>query len=146
MTVGVAIQGGSSCAIGWLPDTFADVDAISLTDLDGIDSSLRINLVPDTADVKADNGTALDSMGKLKAQLSLSDTTAVSTLHVFRQLKTPLLSKDTCIKLRLLEDGWPHSRLRAQSVANISIPRKQESEVADTIRSRRHNPKSQTRL
>ncbi|XP_065196416.1 uncharacterized protein LOC135827906 [Sycon ciliatum] len=132
VTVGVAIQGGSSCAIGWLPDTGADVDAISLTDLDGIDPSLRMNLVPDTADVKAANGTALDSMGKLEAQLSLSDTTAVSTLHVFRQLKTPLLSKDTCMKLRLLEDGWPHSRLRVQSVANISIPRKQASEVADT--------------
>ena len=108
------------------------MDAISLTDLDGIDPILRMNLVPDTADVKAANGTALDSMGKLEAQLSLSDTTAVSTLYVFRQLKTPLLSKDTCMKLRFLEDGWPHSRLRAQSVANNSIPRKQASEVADT--------------
>ena len=70
MTVGVAIQGGSSCAIGWLPDTGADVDAISLTDLNGIDPSLRMNLVPDTADVQAANGTALDSIGKLEAQLS----------------------------------------------------------------------------
>ena len=54
VTVGVGIQGGSSSAIGWLPDTGADVDAIGLTDPDSIHPSLRMNLVPDTADVKGE--------------------------------------------------------------------------------------------
>ena len=118
LEVGVTCDDMSASRVLWLPDTGADIDAIGLSDLDKIDPSLKQNLALPSAEVHAANGAKLNSLGTLPADLEVNGRSYSSTLHVFQDLKTPLLSKTSCIGLCLIEDGWPHSRLSQGHLAN----------------------------
>ena len=93
---------------------------LSLRDLNKIDPELKRNLAHDTQSVCAANGGGLGPVGKLQAKLTLMDRSFTTTLHVFSGLRTSLLSKQSCIQLGLLEEGWPHSRL-TQHVSKLSL-------------------------
>ena len=70
-------------------------------------------LSPDPDRVHAADGGELDSAGVFQANLQLGRNVCTTTVHVFKDLKTSLLSKSSCIHLGLLEKDWPQSRLEA---------------------------------
>ena len=98
--------------VAWLPDSGADVDAIGLDGLRAIDPYLEYNLADDSDNVRAANGESLGNMGMFRAELGLNNFSCQTTIHIYRNLAVPLLSKASCIRLNLLEPGWPHCRLR----------------------------------
>ena len=119
--VDVSCADASTSSLFWLPDSGAEIDAIGVEDLDTIDRHLRLNLAPDYSKVYAANGTCLGSLGQLEACLTLNGRSCQTVLYVYRQLRSPLLSKTTCMKLGLLEDGWLHTRI-THDVNRLSLP------------------------
>ena len=105
--------------IRWLPDSGADVDAITVKDLATLDSDLHRNLAPDRRAVHAANGARLHSLGTVAAVLTLQGHSCSTVLHVYQQLNVSLLSRATCIKLGLLEAGWPHTRVAQAAALSI---------------------------
>ena len=65
---------------------------------------------------RAANGESLGNIGMFRAELALNNFSCLTTIHVYRNLAVPLLSKASCIRLNLLEPGWPHCRLRELSI------------------------------
>ena len=105
--IGVQYNDHAEVRIKWLPDGGSDVDAITLTDLKKIDPDFIWNLARDTEKVSAANGTSLSPRGTMNVHLNLQDIACHTTWHVFSRLNTSLLSKNMCIKLGLLKEGWP---------------------------------------
>ena len=70
--------------------------------------------------VHAADGGELDSAGLFQANLQLGRNVCTTTVHVFKDFKTSLLSKSSCIHLGLLEKDWPQSRL--QTIQSLSLP------------------------
>lgn len=99
--------GEASHSIGWLPDTGAEVDAISLRDLSQLGEVAKSHLFPTTQDVIAANGQSLGPVGSVHATLCYNGKFYSTTLRVFRHLTTPLLSKQGCVKLGLINPEWP---------------------------------------
>ena len=93
----------------WLPDSGADVDAVSAESLQKLDQYLPLNLANGRDNVITANGSKLNSMGTVDGTLTLNNRTHETTLHVFGGLHVPLLSQALCVTLDFLEPGWPHS-------------------------------------
>ena len=108
--------------IRWLPDSGADVDALSAQDFHRLGPDLQHHLVPDRQLVRAANGGELGSLGTLSATLALNGRSCHTTLHIYPQLSTSFLSKATCIQLGLLEVGWPQSRLAKAAALSVEPP------------------------
>ena len=135
--IGVQYNDHAEVRIKWLPDSGSDVDAITLTDLNKIDPDLIWNLARDTQKVSAANGTSLGQRGTVNVLLNLQGIACHTTLHVFSRLNTSLLSKNTCIKLSLLKEGWPSSHVLTQKtdhdrVQKISVDRVLDKPVSHT--------------
>ena len=64
-------------------------------------------LSPDPDGVHAAGGGELASAGVFQANLQPWRNVCSTTVHVFKDLKTSLLSKSSCIHLALLEKDWP---------------------------------------
>ena len=65
--------------------------------------------------------------------LNLQGIACHTSMHVFSRLNTSLLSKNTCIKLGLLKEGWPTSHVLAQKtdrVQKISVDRVYDKPVS----------------
>ena len=77
-------------------------------------------LSPDPGRVHAADGGELDSAGVFQTNLQLGRNVWTTTVHVFKDLKTSLLSKSSCIHLGLLEKDWPQSWL--QTIQSLSLP------------------------
>ena len=108
--------------LNWLPDSGADVDALTVRDVATIDSDLHRNLAADRHTVRAANSAQLKSLGTIPASFHLNGRLCQMVLHVYHQLSISLLSKATCIKLGLLEEGWPHTRLTKAAVLSVEVP------------------------
>ena len=108
--------------IRWLPDSGADVDALSAQDFNRLGPDQQNHLAPDRQLVCAANGGELGSLGTLSATLTLNGRSCHTTLHIYPQLSTSLLSKATCIQLGLLEVGWPQSRLAKAAALSVEPP------------------------
>ena len=107
----VTLHDDCQLEIRWLPDSGADVDALSAQDFNRLGPDLQNHLAPNCQLVRAANGGELGSLGTLSATLTLNGRSCHTTLHIYPQMSTSLLSKATCIQLGLLEVGWPQSRL-----------------------------------
>ena len=94
ITILVALHNDCQHEIRWLPDSGADVDALSAQDFHRLDSNLQHHLAPGQL-VCAANGGELDSLGTLSATLALNGRSCHTTLHIYPQLSTSLLSKAT---------------------------------------------------
>ena len=68
----------------------------------------------------AADGGELDFAGVFPANLQLGRNFCSTTVHVFKDLKTSLLSKSSFIHLGLLKKDWPQSRL--QTIQSLSLP------------------------
>ena len=93
-----------------LPDTGSDVDAIGLQHLSKIDGFIQ-NLAEDTDTVLAANGVQLQSVGQIRATLTVGHASCETTIHVYDAwydgLSDALLSCDTLRSLGFLPAGWP---------------------------------------
>ena len=112
--------------IPWLPDTGADLDAMSMTDLARLDHNLIRNLQRDTDEVFAAGGQDLGRLGKLKATLHLNGRRCNTQIHVYRKLQVSLLSRESCINLGLLEPDWPQSKM----IGKLSVRKHTDIEVS----------------
>ena len=100
-----------STETSWLPDSGAEVDALTERDFAKLHPLPKV-MPPDKDKVVAANGGCLDSVGVFRAKLELGGNSCGTTIHVFRNLSVSLLSKASCIQLGLLDQGWPQSRVR----------------------------------
>ena len=141
--IGVSCEDTPTTEIQWLPDSGTDVDAISVADLDQLDPDLKWNLARDTQSVSTANGGSLGPRGTLDIQLHLNAEQCAATLHVYSKIKTSLLSKSSCVKVGLLEDGWPQSRIQQDQIGRLSVLLISEAEDAMSAQSRRE-PNSTT--
>ena len=91
-------------------------------DFNRLGPDLQNHLAPDRQLVRAANGGELGSLGSLSATLTLNGRSCHTTLHIYPQLSTSLLSKATCIQLGLLEVGWPQSRLAKAAALSVEPP------------------------
>ena len=113
----------TTTTFAWLPDTGADVDAISQTDAERIDSHLSRKLSDERLRVCAANGERLESLGTCLVTLKLGEKSCQSVLHVFKKLSVPLLSRQSCMNLGLLPHGWPSRSVQAITQAgSIIVP------------------------
>ncbi|CAL8135979.1 unnamed protein product [Orchesella dallaii] len=103
-----------SYTIMWLPDTGADVDAISIQDIISLGEHAKDQLIPETQEVYAANGSSLGPVGSIHATLNLNHRSYQTVVRVFDKLTTPLLSKKGCIALGLISSEWPHSELETE--------------------------------
>ena len=110
--VPISVQHGSNppSKVCWLPDSGAEIDAMSKQDYMQLGTRPQ-ELSPDPDRVHAADGGVLDSAGVFQANLQLGRNVCTTTVHVFKDLKTSLLGKSSCIHLGLLEKDWPKSRL-----------------------------------
>ena len=113
----------ATTTFAWLPDTGADVDAISQTDAKRIDSHLSQRLSDERLKICAANGERLESLGTCLVTLKLGEKSCQSVLHVFKKLSVPLLSRQSCMNLGLLPHGWPSFSIQAITQAgSIIVP------------------------
>ena len=108
-----------STETSWLPDSGAEVDALTERDFAKLHPLPKV-MTPDKDKVVAANGGSLDSVGVFRAKLELGGNSCGTTIHVFRNLSVSLLSKASCIQLGLLDQGWPQSRVRQISSLSLS--------------------------
>ncbi|XP_065182282.1 uncharacterized protein LOC135812991 [Sycon ciliatum] len=93
-------------SLEWIPDTGSDIDAIGVDQLAHLGGFVE-NLATDHDNVHAANGERLVSAGKISATLTIGSLKHDSTIHVYRGLREPLLSRQSLYALGLLPDGWP---------------------------------------
>ena len=107
------------CA-GYRIATGAEIDDMSEQDYMQLGTKPP-ELSPDLDGVHAAaGGGELDSAGVFLANLQLGRKIFSTTVHVFKDLKTSLLSKSSCLHLALLEKNWHQSRL--QTIQSLSWP------------------------
>ena len=70
-----------------------DVEDISLRDSDKLDPYLSHNLAVDSDEVYAANSKDVESLGKVKAVMSLNGKAYETELHVYKKLQVSLLSR-----------------------------------------------------
>ena len=85
---------------------WADVDAISQTDAERIDSHLSRKLPDERLRVCAADGKRLEPRCTSLVSLKLGEKSCQSVLHAFKKLSVPLLSRQSCMNLGLLPHGW----------------------------------------
>ena len=92
--------------LAWLPDTGSDVDAIGPQHLSSIDGFVE-NLDEDSDTVLTANGDQLESVGKIRAELTVGSSTCETIVHVYDGLSDALLSRTSLRSLGFLPPDWP---------------------------------------
>ena len=90
------VSSASLKPIQWLPDSGADVDALTVADLEALSPDLKGRLVKDTAVVLAANGGDLGPMGTLPATLSLGDNRPIVSFMCMTNKKSPFREGHVC--------------------------------------------------
>ena len=119
----------------WLPDTGSDIDAIGLNQLSFL-GDFPENLKADTDIIHAANGTALHSLGRIEATLTLGSVSHTTTIHVYRDLDEALLSRSSLCALNLLPASWPSASVRSLSMDSATPQQLQQQlleEFADVF-------------
>ena len=119
----------------WLPDTGSDIDAIRLNQLSFL-GDFPENLKADTDIVRSANGTALHSLGRIEATLTLGSVSHTTTIHVYRDLDEALLSRSSLCALNLLPASWPSASVRSLSMDSVTPQQLQQQlleEFADVF-------------
>ena len=107
--VAVTLEGSVRALIKWLPDTGAHVDAIPLAVFERLGSGFRNRLQENRLTMKAANGVPMGHVGTFTATLQRFKFSHATSIHVLRDLQTPLLSIHSCKALGLLQDDWSNS-------------------------------------
>lgn len=102
-----------------LPDTGANVSAISEKDARGMDI-FSTNKALKTAD-----GNLLHTLGRLTAFISFKGNTAIEHVYVVRGLSRPLLSRQMLKELGLIHPDFPNQALQPTpaSLAPVELPK-----------------------
>ena len=141
--VPISVQHGSNppSKVCWLPDGGTEIDAMSEQDCMQLGTRPQ-ELSPDPDRLHAADGGELNSAGVFQANLQLGRNVCTTTVHEFKDLKTSLLSKSSCIHLGLLEEDWPQSRL--QTIQSLSLPTENSQKNASALCQRLELSKEQT--
>jgi len=110
----------------WLPDTGADIDAIGIAQLRKSFPDAEKQLSPDHDDVRAANGESLGPVGLIPLVMQLGKKTYNATVHVYKKVSVPLLSREGCKSLGLIDPNWPivSESTRSPTVNKLSLPEK----------------------
>ena len=109
--------------VSWLPDTGAFADAMGPEHLYRMKGKGKVKLCKETENLVGPEGRALDSMGTVKVELNNKDLRYSTTVHVVRNVTTPLLSKQGCKALGLIPGDWPRTTVAALSVGKAADKR-----------------------
>lgn len=126
------LDGKQSSDISWLPDTGSDVDAIGRADLKRLGGNVT-DLRADHERVESVNGEPLQNLGKISAQISHRDRCHSTTLHVYDNLDSALLSRDTLKDLGFLPPDWPRIAVAATS-STPALPDQPTPEQRNAVR------------
>ena len=113
----------------------SDIDTIGLNQLSSL-GDFPENLKADTDTVHAGNGTALHSLGRIEATLTLGSVSHTTTIHVYRDLEEVLLSPSSLCALKLWPASWPSASVRSLSMESATPQQLQHQlleEFADVL-------------
>eukprot|EP00117_Sycon_ciliatum_P020010 scpid17310/ scgid17953/ len=136
------VSASEPTSLRWLPDTGSDVDAIGLAHLSTL-GEFPENLPADRDVVCTANGSALTSLGKLNATLTLGSATHSTVVHVYDSLDEALLSRNSLSALNLLPAAWPSVSVQSLSADTSTVEQLQQQlldEFADVFDSSCLNP------
>ena len=103
----------------WLPDTGAEITGCSISDVERLIGTNKYKLKPLPHNITAIDGHPVQALGTVRMSLTYNGCTISVDCHIFPECDFPVLSKQACIKLKLLPPGWPHCA-RPPSIARLS--------------------------
>ena len=94
----------------WLPDSDAEADAMAEKDFLRLSPKPKV-LLPEKHTTLAANGERLQPLGVFCCTVTLGSRRCSTVIHVFYNLKWSLFSRQSCVQLGLLDEGWRHLRV-----------------------------------
>lgn len=111
--------GSTSKKVGWLPDSGAFCNALSLSDFKTLGgSNAGAKLSKSTETLMGADRSPLKTHGSVQLIVEREDRVYKGAAHVLDQTTAPLLCKDACVALGLLPEGWPHVAIQTLSLGS----------------------------